>query len=216
MNTENLNINEQISALVDGQLSGEAVSQTVQTLVQDDQARANWLAYHVVGDVLRAEALSLGGAKDAEFLTRIRARLQDEAAPLRTERPMDSVLNLVDIEKSLGVYPREMDAANHPKLRWKWVVGFASLALVTVLCWRLMDAQTPSSNPAQLAQTPAMTPLTPLPAHTAAVPQESAPILVRDPRLDQLLQAHQQFGGASALQMPSGFVRNATFDRPAR
>ncbi len=216
MNTENLNINEQISALVDGQLSGEAVSQTVQTLVQDDQARANWRAYHVVGDVLRAQALSLGGAKDAEFLTRIRARLQDEAAPLRTERPMDSVLNLVDIEKSLGVYPGEMDAANDPKLRWKWVVGFASLALVTVLCWRLMDAQAPSSNPVQWAQTPAMTPLTPLPAQTAAVPQESAPILVRDPRLDQLLQAHQQFGGASALQMPSGFVRNATFDRPAR
>jgi sigma-E factor negative regulatory protein RseA len=34
--------------------------------------------------------------------------------------------------------------------------------------------------------------------------------------LDQLLAAHQQFGGTSALQMPAGFVRNATFERPAR
>jgi len=39
-------------------------------------------------------------------------------------------------------------------------------------------------------------------------------VMLRDPRLDQLLEAHQQAGGAS--QMPSGFLRNATFDRPSR
>jgi sigma-E factor negative regulatory protein RseA len=39
-------------------------------------------------------------------------------------------------------------------------------------------------------------------------------VMLRDPRLDQLLEAHQQAGGAS--QMPSGFLRNATFDGPSR
>jgi sigma-E factor negative regulatory protein RseA len=39
-------------------------------------------------------------------------------------------------------------------------------------------------------------------------------VMLRDPRLDQLLEAHQQAGGAS--QMPSGFLRNATFERPSR
>jgi sigma-E factor negative regulatory protein RseA len=30
------------------------------------------------------------------------------------------------------------------------------------------------------------------------------------------MAAHRQFGGASALQMPAGFLRNATFEGPAR
>jgi sigma-E factor negative regulatory protein RseA len=41
-------------------------------------------------------------------------------------------------------------------------------------------------------------------------------VMMRDPRLDELLAAHRQFGGASALQNPSGFLRNATFEGPAR
>ena len=39
--------------------------------------------------------------------------------------------------------------------------------------------------------------------------------MLRDPRLDELLAAHRQLGGA-ALQMPSGFLRNATFEGPGR
>ena len=39
-------------------------------------------------------------------------------------------------------------------------------------------------------------------------------VMLRDPRLDQLLEAHQQAGGAS--QMPSGFLRNATFEGQSR
>jgi sigma-E factor negative regulatory protein RseA len=38
--------------------------------------------------------------------------------------------------------------------------------------------------------------------------------MVRDARLEELLAAHKEFGGASALQMPSGFLRNATFEAP--
>jgi sigma-E factor negative regulatory protein RseA len=40
--------------------------------------------------------------------------------------------------------------------------------------------------------------------------------MIRDPRLDELLAAHRQLGGASALQAPAGFLRNATFEAPAR
>ncbi|RZL45382.1 MAG: anti-sigma factor, partial [Variovorax sp.] len=41
-----------------------------------------------------------------------------------------------------------------------------------------------------------------------------AQVMLRDPRLDVLLEAHQQVSGVS--QMPSGFLRNATFEAPAR
>jgi sigma-E factor negative regulatory protein RseA len=39
--------------------------------------------------------------------------------------------------------------------------------------------------------------------------------MLRDPQLDALLAAHRQFGGTSALQMPSGFLRNATYTEGA-
>jgi sigma-E factor negative regulatory protein RseA len=40
--------------------------------------------------------------------------------------------------------------------------------------------------------------------------------MIRDARLDQLLAAHRQFGSATALQTSGGFLRNATFEGPAR
>jgi sigma-E factor negative regulatory protein RseA len=46
--------------------------------------------------------------------------------------------------------------------------------------------------------------------------QAGPQVMIRDPRLDELLAAHKQFGGASALQMPAGFLRNATFEAPQR
>jgi sigma-E factor negative regulatory protein RseA len=38
--------------------------------------------------------------------------------------------------------------------------------------------------------------------------------MLRDPRLDELLEAHQQVSGSS--QVTSGLLRNATFEAPAR
>ena len=78
---ENLSPHEQISALVDGQLTSEAVTQAVQVLTQDEQARAKWYAYHLVGDVLRSGALPSGGLRDEDFLSRLRSRLKDEPPP---------------------------------------------------------------------------------------------------------------------------------------
>jgi sigma-E factor negative regulatory protein RseA len=44
----------------------------------------------------------------------------------------------------------------------------------------------------------------------------AAGVILRDPQLDAFLQAHRDAGGPSALQMPAGFLRNATFEGPAR
>jgi sigma-E factor negative regulatory protein RseA len=212
MNPENLNVNEQISALVDGQLSGEAVAQAVQTLALDAQARANWHAYHLVSDVLRSQELAWTCMKDAEFLSRLRSRLQNETTPLMPEIASDSADVHVESRMIASLNGYEKQAANDANLRWKWVAGLASLALATVLGWGLVLGVGTSTSLSQMAQSPL--PSVPKPAAVAL--DESAPVLIRDARLDQLLQAHQQFGGVSALQMPSGFVRNATFDRPAR
>jgi len=40
--------------------------------------------------------------------------------------------------------------------------------------------------------------------------------LIHDVRLDQYLAAHKQFSGSSALGVPSGFLRGATYDASGR
>ena len=62
----------------------------------------------------------------------------------------------------------------------------------------------------------------PVAADTAPLVQQALTVagqpqvMIRDPRIDELMAAHKQFGGTSALQMPAGFLRNATFEGPAR
>ncbi|MEY3123908.1 MAG: hypothetical protein RLZZ573_428, partial [Pseudomonadota bacterium] len=58
----------------------------------------------------------------------------------------------------------------------------------------------------------------PAPSATTLSPQSStAPeVMIRDPRLDALMAAHRELGGHSALQMPAGFLRNATYDGSGR
>ena len=40
--------------------------------------------------------------------------------------------------------------------------------------------------------------------------------VIRDAGLERLLAEHRQHGGMSALQNPTGFIRNATYDADAR
>jgi sigma-E factor negative regulatory protein RseA len=53
------------------------------------------------------------------------------------------------------------------------------------------------------------------PAATVVTNSDNS-VMLRDPQLDELLAAHRQLGGGSALQTPAGFLRNATFDAPRR
>ena len=41
---------------------------------------------------------------------------------------------------------------------------------------------------------------------------QNATIMLRDPRLDELMAARGQIGGTANLQMPASFLRNATFN----
>jgi sigma-E factor negative regulatory protein RseA len=179
---------EMISALADGQLRGEAFAQGVQVATADSRAREAWYAYHVVGEVLRTGRASPGTPHE-EFLARLRGRLAEEPAAARVQP--------VAVAHAMGEHP----AAND--WRWKMAAGVASFAAVAAVGWNMFGTATPASQP-QLAAAP------------AAVVAQPASTMVRDPQLDRLLAAHRQFGGATALQTSSGFLRNATFEGPAR
>ncbi len=184
---------ELASALADGELQGPELDEALALLQSSPQARASWYSYHLVGDALRSGP-GLALASDHEmFMARLRLRLQQEGVPARA---------LVS-----PVPPDRRNSANDSVWGWKLVAGLSSMAMVGLLGWQLLQAP----PAAQLAASEPR-PAAPVLAETEA----PAALMIRDPRLDQLITAHQQQGGASALQMPAGFLRNATFERPAR
>ena len=96
-----------------------------------------------------------------------------------------------------------VQAANDQQFRWKLVAGFASMGAVAVLAWTLSGSSMGTFAP-QLAQD--------VRAPTLVTASPEGP-MIRDARLEELLSAHKQMG-ATTLQVPSGFMRNAGFEAP--
>ena len=216
---KNLTQREQLSALADGQLDDEAWDQAMQ-FAHDDEGRATWSLYHLVGDVLRSPELAQH-ADNGQFLQRLQLRLADEPVP---GRPVQENLQIV-----VPPQVRAVQAANASVFQWKMVAGLASVAAVAVVgwsSWSSLQSTSTGASMAALSGAPAASATVALPAAaplSAAAPvvaqagnAPAEPIMLRDPRLDELLAAHQQFGSTTALQMPARFLRNATFEAPAR
>lgn len=205
------NNRELVSALADGQLHGQEFTRALDWLNVADDARLTWHTYHMVGDVLRSgEALT--SDRDHAFMQRLQLSLQQEA-PLIQPTAAASV-TLTKVRGGLGGIDGGQDrAANDSRFRWKLLAGVASLALVSVISWQALSGWDNQRGAAQLAQLPVPARQTALVLPpVVAVAGAEAGVMIRDPQLDALLAAHRQFGGTSALQMPAGFLRNATFD----
>ena len=116
--------------------------------------------------------------------------------------------------------------ANASVFRWKVAAGFASVAAVAAMGWNLVVV--PARTGSQLAQAPAASqasvqlaqgmpgaPMMSVPQTDGSViavaTGNGSEVILRDPRLDELLAAHRQFGSKASLQMPADFLRNASF-----
>lgn len=201
---------ERVSALVDGQLDHATFAHTMDWLASSREARATWHAYHVFGDALRDPGLRECG-RDQAFLDRLQVRLaQSGPANLRDGEaggevsPVQASARLVSVGSVETVVApgNAVQVANDAVLRWQWLAAVASLMTVAVLGWHVGTVSTTQQGAPVIA--------------SAAAPGVEQQVMLRDPRLDELLAAHRQFGGTSALQMPTGFLRNATFEPPAR
>lgn len=210
MSNQAMEQHEWLSALADGQLDAAEFAAAMGMLASDTQALASWRAYHVVGDVLRTAELS-SHAADNGFAARFQARLAAEGP---VQRP--DVQAVVQVAQLAPVVSAQGASANDGQFRWKLVAGLASVAAVAALSWSALVPVGGSGQVApQLAQAvPAVQ--GPPGVQGVAVAGPGRQVMMRDPRLDQLLVAHKQFGGTSALQMPAGFLRNATYEEPSR
>ncbi|AMO22105.1 hypothetical protein UC35_03435 [Ramlibacter tataouinensis] len=189
---EQIRTRELISDMADGRLEGDAFTRGVELAASDPTAREAWHAYHLIGDVLRSSELAAGTPSQA-FLSRLQVRLQGEevdATTLAQQQP------LVD--------PRALEpAANDSSFRWKLVAGLASLAAVGAVAWTVVGS--PRQDAGQLATTQ--------PGTVLAGSERG--VMIRDPRLDELMATHRQLGGGS-LVPPAGYLHNATFDGQGR
>ncbi|MBY0411982.1 MAG: sigma-E factor negative regulatory protein [Burkholderiaceae bacterium] len=194
---------EQLSALADGQLQGEEMESALAFAADDEEGQAAWQAYHLVGDVLRSQ--DLARPVNTAFLSRLREQIAQEVGPSR--------LQVYAETQVIAQAPQE--AANAAVFRWKMAAGFVTMAAVAAIGWTALGGLqgAGSAAGAQLAAAPVSQQAAP----TVAIADAKGPqVMIRDPRLDELLAAHKQFGSTSALQMPAGFLRNATFETPAR
>ncbi len=205
---------ELVSALADGELGAADIPRAFDVLAQDPQAQTSWRTYHLIGDVLRAGP-TLAVCSDARFMQTLSTRLLQEAGMPRSDFAIKQVADNTRLMVAKGQNLPEELGANDPVFQWKMVAGLASLAAVAVLGWNVLGQWGPPLAGAQLAQVQAQVSPPELVAQQFIASGEPQ-VMIRDPQLDALLAAHKQFGGASALQMPTGFLRNATFEGSAR
>ena len=195
MTHDTVDSHERLSALVDGELQARELGDL---LSRDDvEVAEDWNAYQVIGQALRTSDAVTRSA-DPGFLMNLRVALAAEvparALPLSdTQRVRDG-----------------REAANASQFRWKAVAGFASVVAVAAIGWSVWSAS-PGEGTGQLAAGGVSANGQQM---TATEPAQA--VMIRDSRLDELLAAHKQSGGATALQMPSGFLRNATFEPSGR
>lgn len=208
-----------LSALVDGEVHDIELGHLLADHSGERETLEVWHSYQVIGDVLRASAPAVANQTPQAFLAGIHARLQVEAP--RVE-PVLEALVLTEAPSTVTAHVRA-PAANDAVFRWKMVAGLASLAAVMAVSWTVLGtapagAGGSSGAGAQMALTGASLGMAASRAQesTAVVVNTPQGPLIRDVQLEALLAEHRQYGGMSALQMPAGFLRNATYDATGR
>ncbi|MEY4978481.1 MAG: hypothetical protein RLZZ352_751 [Pseudomonadota bacterium] len=174
---------------------------------------ATWHRYHVIGDVLRASAPALGQQAPQDFLAAVRAGLPAHP-PLQVVQP--EATSVASSAPALAV-PRP-DAANDAVFRWKWVAGVASLSAVLAVAWSVLGTAAPEAvgNNLPAGQWAVQNPSPVEPGATTILVNDPQGLVMRDLQLERLMAEHRQYGAVSALQVPAGFVRNATYDVSGR
>ena len=207
------------SALVDGELSDQALQQLLSADSGANDVIDRWNRYHVIGDVLRGSAPPLASRSSTVFLSGLRERLHQETPPW--QQPLAArVPDTLVAATPVVVAAPSSDSANEGLFRWKLVAGFASLTAVVAVSWSVLGSLGAPVGGPQLAQAtppaPAVAVAEEASSPSLVVVQTGQGALIRDPQLQALMAEHRQHGGMSALQMPAGFLRNATFDAPSR
>lgn len=206
---------ERISALMDGEFDPDELAALLDEA--DTSGRPLWDDYHLIGDALRSDELTLPRS-DSAFMASFAARLEAEPHLLAPTA-------LADAGQSVKTAGSRVTRIN-PFLRVRRVLPTAAAAAaVAALSWvvvpRLQDHPTGGAQPQVLAQTAtpaaggssltrvALTqqPQAAVAANGARAGAPNDLIVLRDARLDQYLAAHQQYAPTPIGQGVSPYMR---------
>lgn len=186
MNTTNIT-REQISAFADGELSDGHLDVTLAALRQDE-GREAWNLYHQVGDALRSDELNT--QLSAGFNARMFALLDAEP------------VIMVPAKKRVAV-------AKETSFRRFAMPGMAAAAVAVAAFLTVPQMMTPNTTPT-LASSAAPVLATAAAPETITVASQNGSEVLRDPRIDEYLLAHQRF--SPSVYSTAQYARSATFD----
>jgi sigma-E factor negative regulatory protein RseA len=234
---------EQMSALLDGELPTAGVREACAAWRDDASVRDTWHAYSVIGDAMRSADLAAVSARDGNFLRDLRARMATEPVVIA---PRDARVPAAGSARAGTQAPTAARARGRSWWSGAVAAAGLVVVIGSVVVNKTPApvgvesatvAPAPTVTPPRTASAVGQTVQTsvPLPAPTLSTrPQvvaamEPAPSpgspgielvsdgsVIRDPQLDRYLLAHKQFSGSSVLGAPSGFLRNAAIEFPAR
>lgn len=142
---------EQLSALVDGELSPQASRACLAAVGRDDALLAYWADCQRVGDALRGGAALAGRGDELAFLAAFRERLAADAAQ-QPETASAKVVPFPVVAAASEPQPQERTAANDKVYRWKMVAGLATVMAVLVVGWTALDESSLAPVAAPAAQ----------------------------------------------------------------
>lgn len=174
-------VNEQISALVDGELSGPEMQNVIRRLRTSDEERRCWQDYHLIGDALRS---NLPPALDNRLAERVSATIASEPV--------------------LHVIPHSEKAVPKTSNYTRPAAGFAVAASVAVMGFVGFTMIVAEDQSMQVAST-ASTPVIAMPVAEQNQYQQvhglqwTAQQPAIQSRLNAYLSDHQHFSGATVI-----------------
>lgn len=195
---------EWLSSLADGEVSADQVDQACRQWRSDDALRRDWHAYHLIGDALRSDDLSVAPARDAQFLHALRGRLAAEPIPL-APRPL--VADVIASRARRWLTPAAV------------VAGFAVVGASVVALRPGATGPTGWSDPIAAVQPSTSDSLYRVGSASApAVPQWGVVDgqVIRDARLDAYFDAHRGAAGPMPSAVPGGALRSVEILVPQR
>jgi sigma-E factor negative regulatory protein RseA len=201
MNTKKMD-QERISELVDGELASSYMQVTFASL-NSKEGQAEWDIYHQIGDILRSDDMAISMSPD--FAASFAARLEAEPVILS---PFGSQEASAEKNPSAANFASNRFAAAVSK-RFS-LQGAAVAVTIAVFAFisapQLMMAIKGTPENAHVSTNLAVAKSEPV---IVSVQQQEGTVL-RDPQIDQYLQAHQRF--APSAYSISQYARPATFD----